>query len=266
MRKNPLPAADKAICRRLKELRMKLGLTEAAAARAAGITRHLWHSMEMLRAPLRCRVAFKICRQLIVSEEWLATGTFAQAQAAAALKPIGMSSDPEKFYLRQCVDLQVEPEFGDLDPRMLFRDAFRALRERYGALVEKHFFLPRILLRDTDGDELLLRYIEVANQRWLWLIENEVRRVSRGLGMARRQFVRGQIEIGVVLFKRFMNLPTPEIEEKHYAFLQALAKDAICPLGPIHGGNNEKRQAPRGPVGVTKMAAQEGRKTVESRS
>jgi transcriptional regulator with XRE-family HTH domain len=237
MRKTPIPDSEKRIGRRLKELRLMLGLSEKSAARLAGITPHLWHSVEMQRAPLKCHVGFRICRQLIVSEEWLATGGFAQLEECAAKRSIGKSRELDKFYFRQCVDLQAEPEFLDLQPGTFFSSAYQSMKSKYGALADAHFYLPRLVIRDADADELLIRYLSVINERWLWLLENEARRTSRGQGSVRRQFLRCQVEIGSVLFKRFMGFETPEIKGHAYDYLRALAADSKHPVGPIHGEN-----------------------------
>jgi transcriptional regulator with XRE-family HTH domain len=235
MRKTSLPEREKQICRRLKELRGRLGFSEEAIANRAGISRNRWHNYEMLRSPLKCDVALRICRQLIVSEEWLATGAFKLSEQAAVTHRVRLDSKLHDIYFRNLVDLQAEPEYLDVSPGQLFSNAFpTVLAHKYAELVKLNFHFPRLVVRDSDGDDLLTSYLIVLNDRWLKLLQNESIRLSRGQGLVRRSFLRAQVDFGLVLFKRFMGFQTPEVFEARYNFLSAIANDASCPVGPLH--------------------------------
>jgi transcriptional regulator with XRE-family HTH domain len=235
MRKVPLPEREKQICRRLKIIRKQLGLSEEAAASRVGIARERWHNYERLRTPLRCDLALRICRQLIISEEWLATGSFKLIEEAASKAGIGSDASLHQFYIRSLVDLQAEPEYLHVPPGQLFSEAFRTiLSAKYALLVQRFFHAPRIVFRDSDDDTLLIEYLSVLNQRWLKLLRNEALRVSGDSALACRTFLRGQFEFGTVFFKRMMGWSTPEITQSQFDFLRAIATDPTCPVGPLH--------------------------------
>lgn len=235
MRRTTLPKVEKNICHRLKKLRAALGMSEEAAAEAAGISKHLWHNYEVLRAPIRCDVALRICRELIISEEWLATGTFDLVEAEAVRRKIGRGQELHEFYLRQSLDLQAEPEFLQIRPGTLFSEAYQSvLAAKYDNLIRVHFYNPRLVMRDSDGDDLLNRYLVVITQRYLRMLQNEANRHARGVQVVRRTFVGAQVRFAEVLFKRFMDFPTPEIANPEYDFLRVITKYEDAPIGPIH--------------------------------
>ncbi len=139
------------------------------------------------------------------------------------------------FYLRQCLDLQTEPEFLQIPPGTLFSEAYQTvLAAKYAVLIRTSFHLPRLVTRDSDSDDLLLRYLGVANQRYLIMLQNEAARQSRGAKDVRRIFTGAQVLFGEVLFKRFMAFETPEVAGPEYAFLRAITEYVDMPIGPIH--------------------------------
>jgi DNA-binding XRE family transcriptional regulator len=242
-----LPARELAICARLKEARERLlGETQAAFASRVGISRERLLSYELARVPLRCELALRICRCAIISEEWLATGRTKSAQRAAAERGIEERDAPSlrPFFLRQCVDLTAEPEYHEIAPGTLFSDAFdRTLASVYERLVREFFFLPRIDLRDSDPLQLIQEYLKVVMQRWTRLTENEAIRLNRNPALARRSFFRSFVEVGAVLFKRYMGYSTPEIAETRFDFLRAIANDTSAAIGPLHSTAPAKKKA-----------------------
>ncbi len=64
----------KKIGRRIAHERKVLGLTQSLLAERVEISRGRLASYEEGRGSLRCGIAFDICRNLIISEKWLATG------------------------------------------------------------------------------------------------------------------------------------------------------------------------------------------------
>ena len=71
------------ICGRIREIREWLGFTQNDCARRIGIERSALVKYGIGRTPLRYDIALRFCRQLILSEEWLATGRFDACHAAA---------------------------------------------------------------------------------------------------------------------------------------------------------------------------------------
>jgi DNA-binding XRE family transcriptional regulator len=254
--------AEKEICGRLKELRGKLGLTEIAAAAAVGISKHLWHNYEVRRAPLRCDVALRICRELIVSEEWLATGRFDALEAIA-----GKGKEMSEIYFRQCLDLRAEPEFLQLPPGTLFSDAYtNVLSAKYGELTRAFHRLPRLVLTDSDSDGLLVRYLTVVEERFFLMLRNESRRLKKEESLVCRQFLRCQIDFGTVLFKRFIGLPTPEIVGNRFDYLRALIGDAKHPLGALHGASEGQQSGDARPTSTKAVETEAERGTVTRRT
>jgi transcriptional regulator with XRE-family HTH domain len=72
--RKPVPDREVQICRRLREVRELLRLTQKEFAAEVGIKPERLASYEQGRAPLRFDLALRICRQFIISEKWLATG------------------------------------------------------------------------------------------------------------------------------------------------------------------------------------------------
>lgn len=70
----PLTDEESAVCRRLKCARVVSGLIQADLAERVGITRVRLASYEQKRAPLRADIALRVCSELGINEEWLATG------------------------------------------------------------------------------------------------------------------------------------------------------------------------------------------------
>jgi transcriptional regulator with XRE-family HTH domain len=231
---------EEQICARLRSARERLGLTQSETAKLVGISRERLLIYEYKRAPLKFDIALKFCRQLIISEEWLATGKFEAIETVA-----GKDEEMEHIYFRQCLDLQSEPAFLRVAPGTLFSSAYRGiLGSVYGALVRRYYHLPRLVFTDSDHDELLCRFLTVISQRYFWMLKSEARSLSKSDGLARRMFLRCQVEFGEVLFKRFMGISSPEIRGKEFDFLRAIANDPSYPLGPLHGIETDEHRYP----------------------
>lgn len=79
-RRRTLPARERQICARLRVIRETVGLTQQELADQLGLTRQRLASYEEQRVAIRFDVGIKLCRHLIVSEHWLATGSGEQRQ------------------------------------------------------------------------------------------------------------------------------------------------------------------------------------------
>ena len=164
------------ICRRLAEARQKLGIDQAEAARRIGIPKSTLASYELCIVSLKAAIALRICRKLILSEEWLATGSFKITEKVGLTKGIKSSEGMEDIYIRQCMDLLSSPEAESLSPGALFSESFdqhlaAAFEERIG----EHFYFPGIPVTAWENrDTALGRDIAVVIiERALLLLKNE---------------------------------------------------------------------------------------------
>src|SRR5437867_3919297 len=71
MRSAKLIREERQVCRRLRDSRMKIGLSQSAIARKLGIPRDRLASYEQLRAPLKWGYGFLFCLEFGISLEWL---------------------------------------------------------------------------------------------------------------------------------------------------------------------------------------------------
>lgn len=232
-----VPAREKEIGFRLRKIREHLGITKEEAARRVGLTRERWNNYEIGRTVLKFEVGLQVCRNLIVNEEWLATGSFTLLRKEALVKgirPAAKLSDLDEFFFRQCLDLQIEPECAGIPTGTPYCVAFnKFLSPLYTKLIKKFFHHVRIKTRDSDSDEFLLEILKVHNGRALRLLANEARRLKGDADLARRQFVRYNFEFSHLLFSRFIGQPTPEIREGSYNWMRALANDDSIPIGSL---------------------------------
>lgn len=104
-----LPKKERAICKRLKEARVHLGLTQQQVADAVHITRSKLASYETMRQPVRHCFALFFSLHYGIDLGWLATGSGAMVPAKeipikrSAVVPIRMrlSTAYSQFYLKQ---------------------------------------------------------------------------------------------------------------------------------------------------------------------
>jgi transcriptional regulator with XRE-family HTH domain len=152
-----LSKRDKAICKRLKQAREVIGLTQLDCARQIGIERTTLNNYESAVTPLKCEVALRFCRQMIVSEEWLALG---EHKSFKHLNPTA-NWKFSKHHFRLCMSLATEPIAQKIRPGSLFSEAYDSLLAPvYSKLAIKYFDEPRITIH-PDEQELahnLLRY------------------------------------------------------------------------------------------------------------
>ncbi|MGI9086482.1 MAG: helix-turn-helix domain-containing protein [Chthoniobacterales bacterium] len=206
-----LAPREQAICRRLREARDALGLSQYEVAKQLAITRERLLTYEQLRAPLRCDLALRFCRQFIISEEWLATGK------NEALERIGQELlfDPgadwsafDAIFFHQCMDLFSDPIAHSVPPRALFSAAYdEILSERYADLARDFFYTPRILLDTTkDEPEVAFNLLSSLVERWMRLLSVEANHRGADAWLVQRNYVRALVETNAFLFRNFMEL------------------------------------------------------------
>jgi transcriptional regulator with XRE-family HTH domain len=205
-----LSKREVSICRRLREARERLGWTQQRCADAIGIDRGSLTNYEYLKSPLRYQVALRFCRNLIVSEEWLATGKHAALERISR-KLFGASDREDwrafdKIFFRQCVDLLAEPAvLHSIRPGSLFSAAYdEVLAPRFAALAEKFFYTPRIVLSEHPEPDLALNFTDALVQRWLFLLENEAHRFTADTWLVQRNFVRAIFQTTAKLFREYV--------------------------------------------------------------
>lgn len=250
----PLPDSEAAVCLRLKEAREKLGLSQEEVAKRVGLKGDTLSMLERCKAPVRYDVGLRICRELVISEEWLATGGFAALEASAEAKGLGKRSSESlgPIYFRHCLDLWSEPITLSVAPRALLTCAFdETLRERNAELAMQHYYEPRLVPTDLDGLEIRFTVLRAMFDRSLLMLENEALRLGQSKEVARLTqytFLRTVLETSDVLFRRFIGLPTPHVRESRFDFLRALVNFEDQPIGPLSTvieREKVKRQKPR---------------------
>lgn len=213
-----LPPEEQVICARLRIAREQLGLTQAEAAKQLKITRERLLIYEYGRAPLRCDLALRFCRQFVISEEWLATGLCDSMEQAAAAHGLSFGTDWHALggiFFRQSMDLLAEPLTHQVPPGALFTVAWEQfLRARYAELAMEFFYTPRIVLSENPEPEVAFNLLAVLTQRWLIMLSNEALRLQADGWLVQRNFMRGMVETSAFLFRRMLatDLRIPEFE------------------------------------------------------
>jgi transcriptional regulator with XRE-family HTH domain len=185
------------ICSRIRAAREIAGVTQDQLANFLGIPRDRLSTYEKHRSPIKFDLGLRICRQLIISEEWLATGktSIMQAVARRQLPPQsrGSFSELSSIFQRQCYDLLSEPVTLGIPPGMLFSEAFDTyLAATYELLADRFFYDPRIIFADERPEpQLAARYIDVIFQRAMKLLANEAIGAGADAWMVQRNFTRG---------------------------------------------------------------------------
>jgi DNA-binding XRE family transcriptional regulator len=236
VRVNQLSKRESEICERVRKIREKLGLTQDDCAQKIGIKRATLVNYESGRTPLQFDIALRICRQLIISEEWLATGCFEACHAAAKIHgetgKNGWNYMDEKIYIRQCMDLFSEPiTLHQIPPGMLFSSAYDVyLSSRYLELETQSYLLPRISFTDADSSELFTYFINVLNERFAGMIENEGRRTKKNFVLMRRLYFARTLDTMHLIFMKFMGF---DIEQKTLNRLEWLKQIVSDPNAQI---------------------------------
>ena len=199
--KSKLPQREIDICLRIREAREIADVTQEKLAVLVGIPKDRLSSYEKCRAPLKFDLGLRICRQLIISEEWLATGN---------VKSLDSEGNPElkELYQRYCYDLLSESITNSIPPGTLFSDAFdKFLKPRYTALACEFPYCQRITLSpEVIEIELSSRIIEVTFQRHLILLGHMARLKKTDYWLVQRNFTSSLFQLSHTLYLRFLEL------------------------------------------------------------
>jgi transcriptional regulator with XRE-family HTH domain len=138
-----------AAAKRLRQAREFLGLTQTEFAAQISISRVRLASYEDGRAPLRCDIALRACRQFFISEFWLACGAVNEVSLKA--KNFSAFSDLDA---RLTMGLAAHPADFSLSPDVSFLDGFNgALLRSYLWLAKEQRGFPRINPLPSDNPE-----------------------------------------------------------------------------------------------------------------
>jgi transcriptional regulator with XRE-family HTH domain len=232
VRKLKLQKSEVEICSRLRFAREEvLKITQAACAEQIGLDRSTLANYETARTPLRHEIALRFCRQFIISEEWLATGRHDACHAEAPRHGIvvgpGIEKMDEIIFLRQSMDLLSEPSALHIAPGTLFGTAYdENLAADYSRLVREFFYLPRIVLSDSDNPQLVGNLLNAINMRFICLLENEaVRRGQKG-SSAWRVFARCLLESADLVFRKMMRFKLDSAHLNNLGWLRYCVTDA----------------------------------------
>ncbi len=184
---------------------------------------------------MRFEIGLRLCRELILSEEWLATGEF-KALDAVARKRHGAGSSSgsrlHKIFFRHCFDLWSEPITRTIPPRTLFSTAFDEYLAPVNTLIAaSHLYGPRMVPSPHDGVEIARNILDAHLDGRLFLLANEAARLGAEEGDVQRSFLRCVFEASEIIWKRFIGLPTPEVATMNW--LRSLTKFVDAPIGPL---------------------------------
>lgn len=139
------------ISTRLREVRHFLRISQEEFARQVGVPRDRLASYEACRAPLKCWFALKVCRQFVVSERWLATGTGYDDRAFRF---------GESAATRKCLSLEREPRIQEIPDNSLFSEAYdQHIAPVEGELAVKYLLFGRFVYDDDDNIDLLKNWL-----------------------------------------------------------------------------------------------------------
>jgi transcriptional regulator with XRE-family HTH domain len=207
-----LPKRETDICLRVKEARNVAGVSQEQLSAEIGIPRDRLSTYEKCRAPIKADLGLRICRQLIVSEEWLATGKTRMMETAARRQFPRSSSrgfgSLSWIFQRQCYDLHSEPISLGIPPGTLFSDAFdNHLAATYEALAKQCLYDPRIIFVDERQEpDLAARYIDIIFRRSMRLLEHEANRAGIGSWTVQRNFTRATFSFCHKAYREFLDL------------------------------------------------------------
>jgi hypothetical protein len=213
-------------------------MTQAACAKAVGIERGTLVNYELGKTPLRCEVALRFCRQMILSEEWLATGRFDACHSAAQQYGFKRESNwapmDKLVFIRQCVDLLSEPLSLHVPPGTLFSEAYdRFLAPKYRELVGTFFHHPRIRFSDSDKPELAISWLTVVNERCVAMLLNEANRRKVDVPLVWRKFIRCLFEATDLTFRKFMGFNLTKDDWEDLSWLRDAVTDPAAVVGPL---------------------------------
>lgn len=206
-----LSQRETGICLRLKQARDIAEVTQEKLAAIVKVPRDRLSSYEKCRTPLRCDLALRICRQLIISEEWLATGQTEIMDSAARDKLVGASSGLaalKPFFRRRCVDLLSDPQSLSVPPGTLFSEAFdKVLAITFRRYAESFFYSPRIVFSDAVPEpELAARMMRVQFAECSLLLDHSAGLQGKDSWLIQRNFLRAMYELSRKACGDFMQL------------------------------------------------------------
>lgn len=238
MRKTKLSKRDRDICSRFREAREFLGITQLSCAKQIGIERSTLTNYESGVTPIKYEVALRFCRQLIISEEWLATGKAVamwNASTKYGYKPGADLTSLSTIFFRQCMDLLSEQICQRIPPGTLFSEAYdNFLVGRYAQLAEQFFYLPRIIFSENDKPQLAANLFSAYLERWLKLLSNESLRLKKDQWEVQRQFVRAIIEANNHIFSKFLGAKSDPTTLAALDWLKKSLTNSELKLGPLH--------------------------------
>lgn len=152
-KRRALPARELQVSERLRESRDRLRLSQSEFAAQVGINRQRLASYEEGRAPLRFDLALRICRQFIISEQWLATG---EGDARAV-----MDLGAERLVSRIPADTSFAKAYDDY------------LGERYSQLVIENDGSLRLSIHPGDNFPYIKNLFLFMVERWSSLLRED---------------------------------------------------------------------------------------------
>jgi len=215
--KKTIPCREQEVCVRLKEIREALSKSQEEFGEQIGITRQRLASYEELRAPLRADLALRLCRQFIISEEWLATG---------------------KGWSRQCLDLISEPVAYQVPVDAPFGTTWdKFLAPVYARIKANAGGEVRLTLRPGDNYELMLNLL--LFYVYLWVRELPAhRKVPEEFqsALCAAMIARGKDFIGFVLANERLPWTASDLD----SWLEAAEAPVVAKTPPV------KKQASKG--------------------
>jgi len=112
-RKNPLPADEIEICRRLRAFRQSLGIPRTVFAVKTGLKESLLVRIEHFRAPLRYEVYKRVIRAIPFDPSWLRTGTGSPKRHAPIDDSAFAESLPESALFSEVYDQHLRSQLDD---------------------------------------------------------------------------------------------------------------------------------------------------------
>lgn len=148
-----LPAKERTVCARLREVRQHLRLTQTEFAAQIGISRERLASYEDARAPLRLDCGLSICRHFLVSEKWLADGlSFPKALPFRARSVAVRFSDlRSRIFMHLASGVEIDAKTG----RIPYSQGFAiVLSQKYERSKHAWLFEPAIAVSFSDDISL----------------------------------------------------------------------------------------------------------------
>lgn len=187
----------------MRNARLLVGRSQEYVASRIGIERSTLTNYEAAITPVRWEVALRFCRYLIVSEEWLATGTTTMAQAAVENRPTQLLEKKllPSLLVRQCMDLLSDPITIKLRPGAAFSTAFDDhLATRYQELLNGASELPRIAFSHIPEVDLAEELVACMAERWMKLLSYQAAHYGQNAWLLQRGFIRRWLSKGDKVF------------------------------------------------------------------